>query len=61
MTEREAKLFLVIPYDTPKDCAAAYDGSQRARAHYSPRGTQWHPTSKSVIITEYPHRSAEIS
>ena len=59
---RTAELFLVIPYDTPKGCAAAYYPEANvlvpitAQAAHS--GT---PTSKSVIITVCPHRSAEIS
>lgn len=53
---RTAELFLAIPYDTPKGCAAAYYPEANvlvpivAQAAHS--GT---PTSKSVIVTVSPH------
>ena len=53
---RTAKLFLAIPYDTPRGCAAAYYPEANvlvpigARARIS--GT---PISKSVVITVKPH------
>jgi molybdopterin-dependent oxidoreductase alpha subunit len=55
---RTAELFLAIPYDTPKGCAAAYYPEAnvlvpiKARAHISQT-----PTSKSIIVTVQPHRS----
>ena len=53
---RTAELFLAIPYDTPKGCAAAYYPEANvlvpiaAQAAHS--GT---PASKSVIVTVSPH------
>jgi anaerobic selenocysteine-containing dehydrogenase len=49
---RTAKLFLAIPYDTPRGCAAAYYPEANVLVPISARarisGT---PISKSVVIT----------
>lgn len=53
---RTAELFLVIPYETPKGCAAAYYPEANVlvpiQSQAAMSGT---PTSKSVIITVAPH------
>ena len=53
---RTAELLLVIPYDTPKGCAAAYYPEANVlvpiASQASGSGT---PTSKSVIVTVSPH------
>ena len=53
---RTAELFLVIPYDTPKGCAAAYypEANVLVPIHATANISRT-PTSKSIIITVAPH------
>lgn len=53
---RTAELFLVIPYDTPKDCAAAYypEANVLVPIHATANISRT-PTSKSIVITVAPH------
>jgi anaerobic selenocysteine-containing dehydrogenase len=53
---RTAELFLAIPYDTPSGCVAAYYPEANVLVPLSSRGLVSHtPTSKSIIVTVYPH------
>ena len=53
---RTAELFLAIPYDTPKGCAAAYYPEANVLVPIAAQAAQsGTPTSKSVIITVTPH------
>ncbi|MBC2602685.1 FdhF/YdeP family oxidoreductase [Puniceicoccus vermicola] len=55
--ERTAELFLVIPYDTPKGCAAAYYPEANVLVPVeSAAETSQTPTSKSIVITVAAHR-----
>ena len=59
---RTAELFLVIPYDTPTGCAAAYYPETNVLVPIASQAAEsGTPTSKSIVITVRPHRSAEIS
>ncbi|MFW2480289.1 MAG: FdhF/YdeP family oxidoreductase [Lentimonas sp.] len=52
---RTAELFLAIPYDTPRGCAAAYYPEANVLVSVSARAETSHtPISKSVIITVQP-------
>lgn len=52
---RVAKLFLVIPYDTPRGCAAAYYPETNVLIPVnSTAETSQTPTSKSIVITVEP-------
>lgn len=52
---RNAALFLAIPYDTPKGCAAAYYPEANVLVSIQSKAlTSQTPTSKSVIITVSP-------
>ena len=53
---RTADLFLVIPYDTPKGCAAAYypEANVLVPIHATANISRT-PTSKSIVITVAPH------
>ncbi|HBR93011.1 MAG TPA: hypothetical protein DEA90_02485 [Opitutae bacterium] len=56
---RTAKLFLAIPYDTPKGCAAAYYPEANVLVPLGARAeTSQTPISKSVIITIAPSSHA---
>ncbi len=49
---RSAELFLAIPYDTPKGCAAAYYPEANVLVPIGSTAKESHtPTSKSVVIT----------
>ena len=53
---RTAKLFLVIPYQTPKGCAAAYYPEANALVPItSVANVSQTPTSKSIIVTVSAH------
>jgi len=54
---RTAQLFLVIPYDTPRGCAAAYypEANVLVPIHATANISRT-PTSKSIVITVAPHR-----
>lgn len=53
---RTAELFLVVPYDTPKGCAAAYYPEANVLVPIGARAaTSQTPTSKSVVITVEAH------
>ena len=52
---RTAQLFLAIPYDTPKGCAAAYYPEANVLVPLAARAeTSQTPISKSVVITIAP-------
>ncbi|MDP4611267.1 MAG: FdhF/YdeP family oxidoreductase [Opitutales bacterium] len=52
---RHAELFLAIPYDTPKGCAAAYYPEANVLVPIQSKATTSQtPTSKSVIVTVSP-------
>lgn len=53
---RTAELFLAIPYDTPKGCAAAYypEANVLVPIHATANISRT-PTSKSIVITVAPH------
>lgn len=55
---RTAELFLVIPYDTPKGCAAAYypEANVLVPIHATANISRT-PTSKSIVITIAPHKA----
>ncbi|MFQ3242497.1 MAG: molybdopterin-dependent oxidoreductase alpha subunit [Lentimonas sp.] len=54
---RHAELFLAIPYDTPRGCAAAYYPEANVLVPIQSKAATSHtPTSKSVIITVSPRR-----
>ncbi|MGC6456343.1 MAG: FdhF/YdeP family oxidoreductase [Coraliomargaritaceae bacterium] len=56
---RTAELFLAIPYDTPKGCAAAYYPETNVLVPISAQATQsGTPTSKSICITIAPHQES---
>ena len=56
---RTAELFLVIPYDTPQGCAAAYYPEANVLVPIASQAAHsGTPTSKSVVVTVCPHRSA---
>ena len=56
---RTAELFLVIPYDTPQSCAAAYYPEANVLVPIASQAAHsGTPTSKSVVVTVCPHRSA---
>jgi molybdopterin-dependent oxidoreductase alpha subunit len=58
---RTAELFLVIPYQTPKGCAAAYYPEANVLVPITSQAAgSGTPTSKSVIITVAPHGRAVI-
>jgi len=53
---RTAKLFLAIPYDTPRGCAAAYYPEANVLVPIkSTANISRTPTSKSIIVTVAPH------
>ena len=55
---RTAELFLAIPYDQPRGCAAAYYPEANVLVPLQSRAAiSQTPTSKSVIITVRPHRN----
>lgn len=55
---RTAELFLVIPYDTPRGCAAAYYPEANVLVPItSTANISRTPTSKSIIITVQPRQS----
>ena len=52
---REAKLFLAIPYDIPRGCAAAYFPETNVLVPIKSTADESNtPTSKSIIITLTP-------
>jgi hypothetical protein len=53
---RTAELFLAIPYETPKGCAAAYypEANVLVPIHATANISRT-PTSKSIVITVAPH------
>ena len=54
--QRTAKLFLAIPYDTPKYCAAAYYPEANVLVPVGSYGeTSQTPTSKSIVVTIKAH------
>ncbi len=56
---RTAQLFLVVPYDTPRGCAAAYypEANVLVPIHATANISRT-PTSKSIVITVAPHHAA---
>lgn len=57
--QRHASLFLVIPYETPRGCVAAYYPEANVLVPIQARAaTSQTPCSKSVIVTLEPHRSS---
>ncbi len=53
---RKAELFLAIPYETPRGCAAAYYPEANVLVPINARATTSQtPVSKSVVITVRPH------
>ena len=57
---RTAELFLVIPYETPRGCAAAYYPEANVLVPIASQAIQsGTPTSKSIIVTVRAHRSVE--
>jgi len=52
---RRAELFLIIPYDTPKGCTAAYYPEANVLVPIDSKAETSHtPTSKSIVITVKP-------